>query len=371
MTSEPLGLYIHLPFCRRRCTYCAFAISTRQSEEDRYHAALLREIEGCEFRGRIVETVYFGGGTPSLIPFAHLREVLTRMRTSFALLSEAEITIEANPEDVTSEGIALWRDQGINRISLGVQSFHDQELYPLGRDHGGERARRTVDLTVASGARVSLDLIVGLPNQTSRSFAASLRLALESGVGHLSLYMLDLEPGSVLEEQVRLQRVTLPDDEETAAMYLWAIEEAEAAGFRHYEISNFAQPGQQSRHNLKYWNRQPYIGFGLGAHSFVGHQRWANTRELDDYLSRTDTGSSLVSFRESLAELERSRESIFLGLRQSRGMGYSELVSLRGEEASAWVSRGLNEGWLRRAGDRVAFTGPGFLLSNDYISQLF
>jgi putative oxygen-independent coproporphyrinogen III oxidase len=366
-----LGVYVHLPFCRRRCSYCAFAISVDLRRQQQYQSAILAEISECTYKNWPVDTVFFGGGTPSLTATDLLLELMGRLRASFEIASSAEVSMEVNPEDVSPEPLAAWLRGGVTRVSIGVQSFEDAELHPLGRSHAAELARQAVRQLVASGVRVSLDLILGLPGQTLSSFRKSVTTALESGAGHLSLYMLDLEPGSALEAQVQANRVRLPEEEETADMYLSAIEAAEQAGFRQYEISNFARPGQECLHNLKYWNRQPYIGFGLGAHSFVGNERWANSRDLDAYLQRAGEGTSAVAFRETLGPLERARESLLLGLRQKRGLRYSELLQLRGEEASEWVSRGILEGWLHSSSDRVAFTPSGFLLSNEYISQLF
>lgn len=371
MSSVTFGIYLHLPFCRRRCTYCAFAISVDLGRQQQYHRALLRELAASEYRGSPANTLFLGGGTPSLTSGPRIEELLGTVSTIFRIDPAAEVSIEANPEDISGEALRQWLSAGVTRISIGVQSFEDAELYPLGRGHAAQTAQRALKLAVDSGARVSLDLILGLPGQTLSSFRRSLERAIASGAGHLSLYMLDLEPGSVLETQVLTHRVRLPDDAETADMYLAAVEAAGQAEFRQYEISNFARPGQESLHNLKYWNRQPYLGFGLGAHSFAGDQRWANTRDLEEYLACAEEGRAPVVFRETLGPLERTRESVFLGLRQTGGLRYSELLQLRGQEASEWVSRGITEGWLQSGSDRVAFTPRGFLLSNEYISRLF
>lgn len=404
MSATPLGLYVHLPFCRRKCTYCAFAISTDLRKESEYHQALLHEIRQWDRtrghgdaktriqdessrhhlplpaspRPRVEEnvrlsadTLYFGGGTPSLSSLPNFMELIRVIRETFTIRPDAEITIETNPEDLTASSLESWLSAGVNRVSIGVQSWNDAELYPLGRGHGSAAARDAVVTAVATGVRVSVDLIIGLPGQTHESFSRSLDYALQSGAGHLSLYMLDLEAGSVLEKQVQSKRIVIPEDSMTADLYLDAIRMAGQAGFRHYEISNFARPGHESRHNLKYWNREPYLGFGLGAHSFSGEERWSNSRDLSEYINALKSGEPAVVFRESLGELERTRELIFLGLRQAQGMRYSELLELRGQEATEWVSRGMADGWLRSSDDRVAFTGPGFLLSNEYISQLF
>jgi oxygen-independent coproporphyrinogen III oxidase len=368
-----LGLYVHLPFCRRRCTYCAFAISVERSLEAPYLDALIREVRASASSApQPVETLFYGGGTPSLMGPANLQRLDRQIRAAFQVNPQAEFTLEANPEDVSAQSLEVWSGIGVNRLSLGVQSFIDEELYPLGRGHGRSAALEALDRAVARGGfRVSVDLILGLPGQTVRSFERSLVRAIEGGVGHLSLYMLDLEEGSALWRQVEVGRSILPEDDVIAAMYKRAIEVATEAGLEQYEVSNFARPGEESLHNLRYWERRPYLGLGLGAHSFAGQQRYANTRDLSEYLKLLGEGDTAVVFRETLTPEEEREEKIFLSLRQARGVRYSDLVRLCGPEGMKWVERGTEEGWLFRREDRVAFTPAGFLLSNDHIARLF
>ena len=276
--------------------------------------------------------------------------------------------MESNPEDITSGAIAAWRALGVNRLSIGVQSFHEAELIPLGRAHGRDRAIEAVSLAVASGIRTNLDLIAGLPNQTLVSFAQTLDEAIALGVGHISLYMLDLEEKSPLAVQVERGRTIIPEDESVAAMYTDAIARLARAGFAQYEISNFARPAEECRHNLRYWTRGEYRGYGLGAHSFMSGKRFANTRDIRRYI---ELSPNAVDFVEQLGEVDVQRETIFLRLRQTSGIDYAELEQLRGQEGTEWIRRGLRDGWLERRGARVAFTPSGFLLSNEFISQLF
>jgi len=359
----PLGIYVHLPFCRVHCAYCPFAISTHLELQDPYVDALLREID-ARADGDVVDTIFFGGGTPSRTSPANLARVVARLRDRFAIDADAEFSLEANPEDVTPDAIDFWRTLGVNRLSIGVQSFHDAELRPLGRVHGRDRAREAIADAVASGIRTSVDLILGLPHQTAESFRESLDLALDAGVGHLSLYMLDLEEGTALARHVGGGRISLPDEELVAALYVEAVARLGNAGLVQYEISNFGDP---CRHNLKYWRREPYLGFGLAAHSFADGRRFANTREIARYIN----GDAPLALDETLGDAEEKHETIFLQLRQSGGIDYERLVALCGQEGIEWTDRGLHDGWLRRSGSRVAFTPSGFLLSNDYISQLF
>jgi oxygen-independent coproporphyrinogen-3 oxidase len=362
----PLGLYIHLPFCRVHCTYCPFAVSTDIGLQDRYTDALIAEVDARASRER-VDSIFFGGGTPSRTSRENLIRIVARLRERFAIDDDAEFSLEANPEDVTDDAVAFWRTLGVNRLSIGVQSFHDDELRPLGRVHGRAQALEAIRIAADSGIRTSLDLILGLPRQTAASFKETLEIAIATGAGHISLYMLDLEEGTKLAQQVEGGRVSLPDDDLVASLYTQAIERFGEAGLTQYEISNFARPGEECRHNLRYWRREEYLGFGIGAHSFAGDRRFANTRDIHRYID----GAHEPDFAEVLGDGEVRRETIFLGLRQAAGIHYDDVVRLCGEEGITWMERGLIDGWLRRVGNRVAFTPSGFLLSNEYISQLF
>jgi putative oxygen-independent coproporphyrinogen III oxidase len=359
-----LGIYVHFPFCRVHCSYCAFAVSTDLSLQEGYVEALLREIDGRA--GGRVDSIYFGGGTPSRTDRAHLAAVSDRIQERFEVAENAEFSLEANPEDISLEAIDFWRSIGVNRLSVGVQSFHDSELLPLGRVHGADRAREAIGDAVRSGIRTSIDLILGLPLQTRDSFRDSLDEAIAGGVGHVSLYMLDLEEGTSLHRQVSVGRASLPDDEVVADVYLIAVDRLAAAGFEQYEISNFARAGEESRHNLRYWRRGEYHGFGAGAHSFIDGRRFANARDVRQYIEK-----SQPDFAEVLNEIDVKRETIFLRLRQVAGIDYDEVARLCGQEGIEWMEHGVSEGWLRRSGSRVAFTPSGFLLSNELISQLF
>ncbi|HEX2120824.1 MAG TPA: radical SAM family heme chaperone HemW [Thermoanaerobaculia bacterium] len=361
------ALYLHLPFCHTHCTYCPFAISTDLSLQDRYVDALLREIEG-RGDGSAVESIYLGGGTPSRTSLDNLARLFASVRERFDVQRDAEISMEANPEDVTPESLAAWRAMGVNRLSIGVQSFDDGELRAIGRVHDRTRAIEAVRDAVASGMRANLDLILGLPQQTLDSFRTTLDTAIDLGAGHLSLYMLDLEEKTPLQTQVARGRVTLPEDDAVAELYVEAIERLGRAGLRQYEISNFARDGEECRHNLRYWTRGEYHGLGLGAHSFLGHERFANTRDIRRYI---ELSPGARDFSETLGENEVRRETIFLRLRQTSGIHYEELARLCGQEGIEWTERGLVDGWLRRVDGGVAFTPAGFLQSSEYISQLF
>ena len=364
-----IGVYVHLPFCRAHCSYCAFAISTDLSREEAYVDALVREIQASGLGpGASVDTLYFGGGTPSRTSISNLRRIVDAIRARFDVSPDAEFSMEANPEDITDEAIAAWRALLVNRLSIGVQSFMDEELAPLGRVHGGAVAASAVTGAARSGIRTNLDLILGLPQQTAESFSKTLDTAISLGAGHVSLYMLDLEEHSPLAVQVDRGRTALPEEGLVADLYVQAITTLERGGLRQYEISNFARPGEECRHNLRYWTRSEYLGFGLGAHSFAGNRRFANTRDIRRYIEHSP---KTEDFSESLGSDEERRETLFLRLRQAGGIDYEHVARLCGQEGIEWMDRGLRDGWLRRVGRNVAFTPAGFLLSNEYISQLF
>ncbi len=378
----PLGLYFHMPFCRVHCTYCPFAISTDLALQDAYVDALIRESGQTRLAtvdssallttdSRLpttVDTVYLGGGTPSRTSIENLRRLFDSIRTNYDIAADAEVSMEANPEDVTPEALDAWRSMGVNRLSIGVQSFHDDELRAISRIHDRERAIEAVSLAARSGIKTNLDLILGLPHQTRESFRETLDTAIALGAGHLSLYMLDLEEKTPLEVQVARGRVSLPEDDIVADAYIEAIERLERAGLHQYEISNFARDGEECLHNLRYWTRREYRGFGIAAHSFVNGERFANTRDIRKYIA---TAPNAREFAEQLGDDEVRRETIFLNLRRTTGMCYEELLRLCGQEGVVWTERGLQDGWLRRVDGRVSFTPAGFLQSNDYISQLF
>ena len=372
--ESPLALYVHLPFCRVRCTYCAFAISTDQSIEDAYVDALINELKlrfPDDAGSSAIDSLYLGGGTPSRTSGENLRRLMEAIHQRLTFSPSCEITLEANPEDITHRTLDDWKALGVNRLSVGVQSLNDSELIPLGRAHGSSVALDAIHLAAQYPFRLNADLIVGLPGQSVDSFRRSLDTLLDSAIDHLSLYILDLEQGSTLESQVRSGKRLLPPDESTVEMYRLAVDRLAEANFLQYEISNFARPGCESRHNLRYWARRPYVGVGMGAHSFLGRERSANTTDIHRYIDGLGSGAVPTEFREILSEEDIRHEQIFLSLRQTAGLEYAALIGLTGEEGASWVEQGLVGGWLSQHEGRVSFTSDGFLLSNDYISQLF
>lgn len=370
-SAEPgTGLYVHLPFCARRCTYCAFAISTDTALEDAYTRALNNEIVlRSPDWGRSLRTLYLGGGTPSRSSRGSLERIFTTIRNQFDTGSIREVTIEANPEDVSEEAIRFWTSLGIDRVSLGVQSFHDRELQPLGRLHGRAGALDAIRVVSSAGVRLSIDLIAGLPDQTPDSFAESIELLLQAEPDHASIYLLDLEPGSALETMVSSRRVDIPPDSEVAECYRLAVSRLDEAGLRQYEISNFSREETRAVHNTSYWEGLPYLGVGLSAHSFDGRARYANSRNMRRYIELASASGSAVESRDEIDENARRRERLLLSLRRIEGLEDEEFEALTGEKGSEWLDRGRENGWVRT--DRIALTVEGFLLSNELIGELF
>lgn len=335
-----LGVYIQVPFCQTKCTYCNFhtGVVSPQVYEP-YVAAVCREIlevrsSGSKGAERLsmpeipagaVDTIYVGGGTPSLLDSGALGRIVSAIRSEFEC-NLAEVTLEADPETITVEKAAAWLEVGFNRVSLGAQSFNDAELRAAGRMHRhGDIYAADRILREAGFANLSFDLICGLPHQSAESWARSLDELLTLRPEHISIYLLEVDEGSRLGREVislgaRYSAPAVPADEDMAAFYEQACERLPAAGYEHYEISNWALPGRRSLHNLKYWQREPYLGFGAGAHSFSGSERWANAHDLAAYVASIEQGHLPVEQHERLTRQQALDEELFLGLRLLEGI---------------------------------------------------
>ena len=375
MTPEPAGLYVHLPYCRSRCGYCAFVVTTDESSRGAYLDALAREarLVASEAAGERFDSIYLGGGTPSLVPAADLALLVDDLRRLFAFEAEAEITLEANPEDVTDERYLAWQRAGVNRVSLGVQSLEDAELAAVGRRHDAEGARRALERLASSGLSLSADLILGLPEQTAATFRASVKAVGAAGVDHLSIYLLETDKSRVLEEDRRARPKAYLSDEEQADAWLEAGEALAARGLVHYEISNWAREGRQARHNVKYWTRTPTIGLGISAHELWAGRRRANVSGLPAYVGALAEGRRPIALDRAIGEEEAARERIVLGLRLRVGVraeALEEWIAQEGdpllpEDYAAWFDAGV----LEREDGRVRFTERGFLLSNEILCR--
>lgn len=366
------GLYVHIPFCSSRCSYCDFATGLYQSElAERYVRAVVQEIRSSPAADQSVDAIYFGGGTPSLLAPSQLDRILTALHDHFQIHESLEITLEINPGSVTPEKLRDFRTLGVNRASFGAQTFDDGELAKLGRSHiAADTLKTFADLRSSGFANVSFDLIAGLPGQTLEGWQRNVRIALELQPEHLSFYLLEVHSGTPLAEHIRRGLQPVPDDDLAGVMYEWMLERASVAGYEHYEISNLCRPGFYSRHNVKYWTGAPYYGFGCSAHSYDGlARRWSNHRDVLKYIELIESGASPVVDEQQLTEMDMRAEALFLGMRLMRGINlrrYCESfgVDLRddhGEDLDRFCKAGLVE----FDGDLIRLTRTGALLSNE------
>ena len=391
---QTLGVYIQVPFCQTKCTYCNF--HTGVVSRDRYTPyahAVRREIEAWlenesdPLREGAVDTVYFGGGTPSLLDPAALQNIIDALRPRLADEKSLEITLEADPETIDAEKAAAWRCAGFNRISLGVQSFHDDELKAAGRMHRRADIFSAAAALRASGLdNISMDLIAGLPRQTRASWENPVSELIALKPAHVSIYMLEIDEGSRLGRESlaggsRYSASAIPEDDAIADFYESARARLAAAGYEHYEISNWALPGKRARHNLKYWQRQPYLGFGAGAHSFDGLNRWANLHDSAHYVACIERGISTREQVEPVTADQALEEEFFLGLRQLEGIDLGRIerdyVTNRGGNMRAQLTdlhRRLenlhSQGLVEIAGSRLKLSPARLTVSNEVFTEL-
>ncbi|MGI8835633.1 MAG: radical SAM family heme chaperone HemW [Pyrinomonadaceae bacterium] len=371
---KPAGLYIHIPFCLSRCSYCDFATGLYESATaERYVASVVREMTSWHEvdQPKPIDTIYFGGGTPSLLSSAQLDTLMHAVRERFAVSANAEVTMEMNPGTVTEEGLTSFRELGINRASFGAQTFDDRELARLGRSHTVADTRQTFSLLREAGFdNVSFDLIAGLPGQTLNAWLHNLDEAFALRPEHLSFYLLEVHEGTPLAAHIKTGLQPVPDEDLAAEMYQAMLERAARAGYEHYEISNLCLPGFESRHNTKYWTGAPYYGFGCSAHSFDGaSRRWANERDLSKYIGRMERNDAPLVEDRRLTEDDRRAEALFLGMRMMAGVRTREYKELFGVDLSASRADDLRKfqqaGLIEFDGDLLKLTRAGALLSNE------
>ena len=373
MTERVAGIYIHVPFCQGRCIYCDF-YSTTEGEEwkSRYVDALLAELRmrRDELPLARVHSIYIGGGTPSQLPARALAAILNEVCRLFPVDSDAEVTVEANPDDVTPEWLAALSHTPVNRLSMGVQSFDDALLRLIRRRHTAQQAVCAVEQAARHGiSNVSIDLIYGLPTQTMEQWQADVRQALALDVQHLSAYSLSYEEGTPLWRMLEQGRIEEADEELSLCMYEHLIDSTRAAGFTHYEISNFCRPGRHSQHNSAYWHGVPYLGFGPGAHSYDGMRtrRW-NLSDLKGYVQAA--GSMPPHQSEVLTDDELYDETVMTRLRTSEGLSLDLLTASYRAYCMAQAEPHLRAGRLEQAGSTIRLTRQGIFTSNDIISDL-
>jgi oxygen-independent coproporphyrinogen-3 oxidase len=369
-----LGLYVHIPFCSAICNYCNFNRGLFDAAlKDQYVQALLEEI-ASQGDGSEADTIYFGGGTPSLLEPSEIAAIVQACRAGFAVSADAEITMEANPETVTPGRLAGFRDAGVNRLSYGVQSFRDEELQRLTRLHSASRAADAFQMARAAGFdNISLDLMMWLPQQTIAQWLESVDALIALGPDHASLYILELYPNAPLRDAMARSKWSLAPDDDAADMYLEAMARLDAAGYDQYEISNVARPGRESRHNLKYWTDGEWLGFGCGAHSTRRAVRWKNLSSTTEYISVVASGGHPGVEKRELSRREALEEALFTGLRLARGIDV-DTVSAR-YEVDVWGTYGAELERFREAGVLIydgrllRLSRAGMLLANEIMSQ--
>ncbi len=377
LTSSTAGIYIHVPFCRAKCRYCDFySLADRDNAMDRLVGCIVEEIYGAadRVRGWQFDTLYIGGGTPSLLTPRHLERIVTALQQALGLGQVMEFTLEANPGEAPEEKLRAFRDLGVNRLSMGFQSFDPGLLKFLGRLHDPRDCHRTFDAARRAGFdNINADLLFNIPGQTLRRWQSDLAALVELGLEHISAYSLTVEKGTALYATVAAGEVAMPREDLDAAMYARAREYLPGRGYRAYEISNFARDGKACRHNLHYWRIEPYLGFGPSAHSFDGARRSWNVRSLDEYLKCVAEGRSPVSGEEVLDPVQLHNEKLAFGLRLSGGvsvtidLGYDSVMDFAHQfevQLERWTDH------LALAGDRLSLTEQGIFLADTIAADL-
>lgn len=375
--KKELGLYVHIPFCVKKCGYCDFLSWCGTSEEkETYVQALLKEIESYrEFaRGYRVSTVFMGGGTPSVLEAGQMEGVLGNIQEVFELEKKPEITLEMNPGTVTEEKLQCYKENGVNRLSIGLQSVKNEKLEVLGRIHSYEEFLESYELARKAGfTNISVDLISSIPGQKLEEWKEELAALSALSPEHISVYQLIIEAETPFYEKYAEHEELLPDEEESREIYLWTGSFLKEQGYEQYEISNYAKPGKESRHNLKYWERGDYLGLGLGAASMVRNIRMSNTKDMKTYLERCGQPKTMREDVQFLEEARQMEEFMFLGLRKTRGVSRKEFRRIFGQEMDMVYEKALHKclenGMLKEHKDRVYLSEEGVLLSNAVLSE--
>jgi oxygen-independent coproporphyrinogen-3 oxidase len=373
VSTEPLGLYLHLPFCRTKCSYCHFAISPglpSTERQRRYVQALLAEIEAAP--GGAADTLYLGGGTPSLLAVEHLEELCRRLRSRHGLPGGAETTLEANPRDLDAASLEALVELGINRLSLGAQSFDAHVLQEMGRDHAPDDVFGSVEAARRAGVRsVSIDLILGWPGESQKRWDRSLAAVEVLSPDHVSVYLLEVSGRTLLSHRRDRSRLSLPPDDLVADLYHESRARLATLGLEQYEISNFARPGHRSRHNLKYWTDQPFLGLGMSAHSSIGSDRYWNQTSFGAYCRAVEVGGGAAARAggRALSPRDRWTEALFMALRLRDGVDLGHFRRLYQVNPMEACREGLgpsfDAGLVELRGEWLRLTDAGLMLANE------
>ena len=362
------GLYVHIPFCIKKCAYCDFnSMSAPDSVRKSYVDALISEMS--EYKGTAVDTVYIGGGTPTVLDAELLEKVIKNIKSNFVLLPETEFTVEMNPKTADREKLLTLYKMGVNRLSVGIQSFCDAELSALGRAHNALDALDAIALAKKAGfLNISIDLMSAIPYQTIESFSKNLEIAIAQDVSHISCYSLILEEGTPLSDSVKSGTITLCDEDTEREIYEYAVSILEKNGYHQYEISNFAKEGRSSRHNLKYWSMEEYVGIGLSAHSFLGNTRFSNTADIAEY-NRCNFGRE----KTVLSKNDLMSEFAFLGLRKTDGISKKDFFDKFGEEFDDIFKKPLEKfiksGFLVEENGKIRLSHEAVSVSNQIMCE--
>ena len=373
------GIYLHIPFCRQACHYCNFHFSTSLNRKNDFIIALLREMELRQgyTGGEPIETIYFGGGTPSLLDAGELETVLNQIRTLFPITADAEITLEANPDDIDTARLQSWRKAGVNRLSIGIQSFFEEDLQWMNRAHNAIQAADCIRLAQAEGFdNISIDLIYGGPTLPDSHWKANVDRAIGLQIPHLSCYALTVEPRTALDKMIHQHKKQDVNPDDQARQFLLLMDWTALAGYQHYEISNFAQPGRRSRHNSSYWQRKTYLGVGPSAHSFNGTSREWNVANNAKYIDALATSSeSFIAERETLTPVQQLNEYIMISLRTMEGSDLQHMSARFGAERMQEMERRaavyILDGKISVVENRLQLTQAGKLLADGIAADLF
>ena len=365
------GIYIHIPFCKQACHYCNFHFSTSLRFKNELVAALLKEIELQQVNfDETIETIYFGGGTPSLCTRSELDSILQKIKSLYSVSPVAEITLEANPDDINSQKLTDWKEIGINRLSIGIQSFFEEDLQWMNRAHNSQQAIDNLQLAIEQFSNITIDLIYGTPGLTNEKWKQNVDKAISLGIPHLSCYALTVEPKTPLDKLIRQHKTENISPDVQSEQFLLLMQWLGEAGYEHYEISNFARPGFRSRHNSSYWQGKTYIGIGPSAHSFDGHARWWNIANNTAYIRSIDKG--VIPYeREILTATQKLNEYIMISLRTAEGLNLAKLSAKEADKLKAEGKKYLDNGLLKIEGNFLQMTKDGKLLADGIAADLF
>lgn len=370
-----LGIYVHIPFCASKCAYCDFySLAGQEKLMPKYQHAIVRQIKDSSaiLSSYYIDTIYFGGGTPSYFGAKRIINIFGALKTYAKVLIESEVTIEVNPESISYRDLKQLRKEGVNRLSIGAQTADDGLAKSLGRRHTFAQVEKAVENARRAGFdNISIDLIYGLPSQSKVDWAETLHRTAALKPEHISCYGLRIEEGTPL--YIYRESPHIPDDDDQADMYLYTVEALKDLGYRQYEISNFSMPGKESKHNLKYWNREEYLGFGPTAHSYMGDIRYSYIKGLVEYIGALEHGDGVIATQDDIPKSEQAVEYLMLGLRTNRGITgqeYYRIYQSNFEPIEELLKSYQQKGWARQKGDRWSFTASGFLLSNQLIGEI-